>query len=299
MQSKLQVARGLCAPASSGKPIPTQRWRDGKSSFRVDRDEGFRKGDFAVDLITEGVARKFVEAHHYSRSFVASVVRVGLFGPKAELMGVAVFSVPMNQRVIPKYCSVPPSEGLELGRLVLLDAAPYCSETYFLGRAFDLLKKVKPAMKAVVSYSDPVPRRDEDGGLTMPGHVGICYQAFNGRYLGRGTPRTHHVTASGRVVSPRSLSKIRLLESGHEAAERALVHLGAPARPFGQEPAQWLDGVLRSGLLRPVKHPGNHVYAWPLGRTGEKAIVMSGFQPPQPYPKQSDSHRRVALIPST
>ena len=33
--------------------------------------------------------------------------------------------------------------------------------------------------RGIVSFSDPNPRYDDDGRLTMPGHLGIVYQALN------------------------------------------------------------------------------------------------------------------------
>lgn len=59
--------------------ISTQRWRDRRQHWRVDRDEGFRKHDYSVDIIRDGVARAFVVAHHYSGSYPVAVERVGLF----------------------------------------------------------------------------------------------------------------------------------------------------------------------------------------------------------------------------
>lgn len=269
--------------------VPCQRWKQGATRFLLpSNDDVFDRRRYSVDVIDEATARRFVLEHHYSRSYPAALFRVGLFGAEAELEGVAVFSVPMNQRVIPAYTGVGPQEGAELGRFVLLDRAPRNSETHLLGEAFALLRRERPRLKAVVSYSDPVSRRDANGQLLTPGHVGIIYQAHNGRYMGRGSPRTLHIGRDGRVLSPRTLSKIRLGECGWESAQRMLEDLGAPKRVFGEDGSQWVARVLACGMFKAVRHAGNHCYAWPVAKGARKREIQRGFREGLPYPKQPD-----------
>lgn len=258
--------------------------------FRLADDaEVFDRRHYSVDALDEKTARSFVTQHHYSRSYPAAVFRVGLFGPGGELEGVCVFSVPMNQRVIPAYTGVPPQQGVELGRFVLLDRCPRNTETFFLGEAFALLRRERPLLRAVVSYSDPVGRRAPDGRVLTPGHVGIIYQAHNGRYMGRGSARTLHMAPDGRVVSPRTLSKIRLGECGWESAQKALEAMGVPERQFGEEGATWVSRSLESGVFRAFSHPGNHCYAWPLVKGPRRKLLEKGFKAALPYPKQADA----------
>ena len=271
---------------ATGNEVPCQRWNDGRSRLLYSGDSGvFDRRRYSVDVIDEATARDFVTRMHYSRSYPAAVFRVGLFGPGGLLEGVAVFSVPMNQRVVPAYTGLQPFQGVELGRFVLVDRAPRNSESHFLGQSFKLLRRERPQVKAVLSYSDPVPRRRADGQLVMPGHVGIIYQAHNGRYLGRGSARALHLCPDGRTISPRTLSKIRLGESGGEAAQKMLLSLGAPARKFGEDGATWVERVLKSGLFRAIKHAGNHCYAWSLGTVKERHLLDLAFRPALPYPK--------------
>lgn len=269
--------------------VPCQRWRNGAGLFLEPREhEAFDRRRYSVDVLSESVARQFVTAHHYSRSYPAAVFRVGLFGAAAALEGVAVFSVPMNQRVVPAYTGLMPHEGVELGRFVLLDAAPRNAETHFLGEAFKLLRRERSQVKAVVSYSDPVARRDASGNVMTPGHVGIIYQAHNGRYMGRGSARTLHFGPDGRVLSPRTLSKIRLGECGWESAQRMLEDAGAPVRHFGESGAAWVARVLSCGMFEARRHKGNHCYAWAIAKGARRRELERGFRPGQPYPKQPD-----------
>jgi hypothetical protein len=102
-----------------------QRWRNGRASYRP-AGELFDASRAHVELIDERTAKSFVETHHYRRSMVAARLRVGVFVKPAFgvefLGGVLVFSVPMTQQVIPTTLGLPPAEGVELGRMVLLDS---------------------------------------------------------------------------------------------------------------------------------------------------------------------------------
>ncbi|MBH23344.1 MAG: hypothetical protein CMH57_02550 [Myxococcales bacterium] len=223
-----------------------------------------------MSLLDEERAKAFVTEHHYSGSYPAARLRCGLWrwrpGTLGELVGVAVFSVPCQQRVVPRWLGVEPLEGVEVGRFVLLDDVPFNGETYFLARAFRLLREHKPTVRAVVSYSDPVARRTLGGEVIKPGHYGTIYQAHNARFLGRSSSKTLYLTPDGRALSGRALSKIRLGERGQDAAQARLVELGLPERDRGESGEGYVARVLGSRAVRPVRHPGNFVYGWALDR---------------------------------
>lgn len=253
------------------------RWSSGRSTYRPP-EEPIDPAAYSVETLPEGVAKSFVVEHHYSRSYPAARCRVGLLRGR-ELVGVAVFSVPAQRLAIPRWLCVPAAEGVELGRFVLLDDVPGNGETWFLARAFRELRRAKPDVRAVLSYSDPVERRTIDGAVVMPGHVGTIYQAFNGRYLGRSRPSQVILGADGRPVSPRAISKIRNLSRGWRYSLRALMEAGAPSVRKGEPAREWVGRALREGPFRRIPHDGNHVYAWPLA---------TGVALPDacPYPKK-------------
>ena len=182
-----------------------QRWRDGRSVF-VDGDR-FEPADHLVADLAEADARAFVLDHHYSGSYPADRHRVGLWrvGARRQLVGVAVFSVSMNQAVVPRYTGLKPGQGVELGRLVLLDDVAMPGETWFMSRAFRSLRAAKGEVEAVVSYADPQPRRDAAGVIVKPGHVGRIYAALSGHHHGKSAPRSGWATRSGALVSERAL----------------------------------------------------------------------------------------------
>ena len=183
-----------------------------------------------------------------------------------RLVGVAVYSEPTNVRSIPAWTknAYTRQEGIELGRFVLLDEVGYNAESHFFARSKRLVALHKPEVRVILAYSDPVARRDQFGGIIMPGHVGQIYQATNASYLGRSAARTQYLDPQGRVVSPRAMSKIVRQESGHRYARVMLEQASQTIQKSGEDAAQWLNRARAS--LTKLRHPGNHVYMWGMSR---------------------------------
>lgn len=254
----------------SGVAIPafvTQaclRWNTGRHSYRP-AGEPLDTGRYGVEPLDEVPAKAFVTRQHYSRSYPAARFRAGMFEHRAfhapRLVGVAVFSVPMAQTVVPKYLDTTPDRGVELGRMVLLDEVAANGETWFLARAFRLLR-ASLEVDGIVSFCDPVARYDADGREVKRTHTGVIYRSHNAHYAGRTLPRTLLLMPNGLCASDRALSKIRNGEQGCDYAMRQLVDAGAPARGCREEPRVWLERLRREGFLRSVRHPGNFAFTW-------------------------------------
>ncbi|WP_200340408.1 hypothetical protein [Rhodovibrio sodomensis] len=243
--------------------------------------------------LSESDAKAFVGQHHYSHSYPAARFRAGLvshhWGRRARLEGVAVFSQPMNQLAGPRHAGLPPARVVELGRFVLLDETAANAETFFLARAFAELRVALPKVGACLAYSDPVPRASLGGEIVFPGHYGCIYQAASGgAYLGRATARTLLLTPDGRVVSARTLSKLRNDERGAAYAYRQLRDAGAPARRPGEDGAAYLDRALADGGFRRQRHPGNHLYLFPVGGPAARRRLAREIGRGHPYPKGVD-----------
>lgn len=254
-----------------------QRWNRGRDSYRP-AGEPIDPSRYGVEVITKANAKAFVNLHHYSHSFPAARCSVGLFRGR-DLVGTAVFSVPMNNATIPRYVGGG-VDGVELGRLVMLDDVPANGETWFLSRAFKALKQEKPDVGAVVSYSDPIERTSADGLVVKPGHVGVIYQAFNARYVGVARAETLILDTAGCVISRRALSKIRNDEKGAAYAYEQLIAAGAPPRRPLEDGIAYVTRALAEGPFRRMKHPGNHAYCWSLRKGVDLKL------PAQPFPKQ-------------
>lgn len=229
------------------------------------------------EIPDDTTARAFVTAHHYSGSYPAARWRYGLYH-RGELVGVAVFSVPAQPRVLTStFPGVPTEEAVELGRFVLLDSVPANGESWLIARCFERLRR--EGVAGVVSYSDPCTRTSSAGVEVFGGHLGVIYQATNGIYLGRATPRTLRLLPDGSVFSDRAASKVRRRERGWRYAVEQLVGHGAREPEDGEDLAAWWAEV-REAITRRRRHPGNHKYAWGLHRAVRRKLPTS-----RPYPK--------------
>jgi hypothetical protein len=253
-----------------------QRWRHGHASYRPP-EEPIRTAEYdVIELSEDAAAKAFVLAHHYSGRYPAARWRFGLFR-RGVLQGVAVFSHPSNDRVLTSVFPGRATDSVELGRFVLLDEVSGNGESWMLGRCFRLLHRA--GLAGVVAFADPCRRLNRNGAPVFSGHIGTIYQAHNGVYLGRGTPRTLTLLPDGRVLSDRAQQKVRAADRGVCYAVRQLVACGAEP-PRSWEPAALTAWLLewKGQLCRTVRHRGNHKYAWPVGR---RVQLPEGL----PYPK--------------
>jgi hypothetical protein len=249
-----------------------QRWNTGRDSYRPAGEVIDPRCYEVASIADDKTAKSFVLAHHYSGSYPAARRRFGLYRG-ADLVGVAVFSHPSNDKVLSIFVEHA-KDSTELGRFVLLDSVEGNGETFFLGRCFALLRA---EFRGVVSFSDPTKRINAAGEVVFGGHLGTIYQAHNAVYLGLATPRTLHLLPDGSVLSARTLQKIRTKERGWEYAAALLIGHGAP-KP-GDDLRGWLKEQLPR-ISRTVRHPGNHRYAWELAPRRKWSLPAS-----QPYPK--------------
>lgn len=271
---------------------PCQRWRNGRERYRP-AGECIDPSRYGIEVLSERVARTFVETQHYARSYPAGRLACGLMETNGHgqhrLVGVAVFSVPMSNAIIPKYTGQPASAGVEIGRLVLLDEVPGNGESHFLGLAFRLLRQELPEIHSVIAYSDPVPRILENGLVLKPGHCGMIYKAHNGVYVGRGSSRTLVLARDGRVLSARTISKLRNDERGATGAYRQMLSMGAPKRRLGEPSDVYVRRAIENGPFTCARHAGNYCYAWPIGSRMARRRIVTGFAPRRPYPVEADA----------
>jgi len=265
-----------------------QRWRERRETYRP-AGEPIDPRRYGVEVALEGEAKPFCRRHHYSGSWPATRLAVGLYRARRwitpELVGVAAFSVPMQPAAIPRWTGQPADAGVELGRLVLLDEVEANGESFFIARALRLLAQELPEVRAVLSYSDPMRRTTDEGHIVMPGHVGGVYQALSARHVGRSASRFLLMDRWGRVVSERALSKIRLEERGHAYAYQQLLRAGAPPRRPFEDGAVYVARALAEGPFRRVKHPGNLAYILGVGGPAQRRQVLAGAPEGLPYPK--------------
>ncbi len=270
-----------------------QRWK-GRREYRLPPGSGLMNdAEYGIEVFDgDKITRQFIVEHHYAASYPAAQFRVGLMRrtgvDPAQLVGVAVFSIPINNHAITSHTGLEQKEGVELGRFLLLDECPYNSESWFLKRALRTLKSEKPEIRTVLSYSDPVERRLLDGTLIKPGHFGTIYAASSATFVGTSSPRTLHMTRFGTVVSDRGLSKIRKQTQGHAYAYRQMIDCGAPERLFGESWPDWVRRALNCGAFTKVKHPGNFTFVFGLDMKAN-AVLRKRHPKRIPYPRKDQA----------
>lgn len=269
--------------------LADKRWSDRRERW-VRHAALISPTEFGVEVLREKDAKAFITQHHYSGTMVAARLCIGLFRKTgvdaSRLVGVAAFSVPMQGASITRYTGFAPHNGAELGRFVLLPEVAFNGETWFLSRAFKLLKQEKGGpggVRSIISYADPLERRTLEGILTKPAHAGQIYQASNAIFSGRSRAQYVWITRAGQVLSRRSLTKVINQEVGHAYAARQLEAAGAPPREMLEEPKTWVNRVLPLIAGR-IKHPGNFVFAFGLDGPAREQVrqVNAGGHP---YPR--------------
>lgn len=279
----------------------TQRWRDRRTRF-VPSATTINPADYAVDVITsEKIVSAFLADHHYLGTLPAARLSCGLYrksrGGQSELAGVAVFTQPVNNASISLRTGLAdPASACDLGRLVLLDDVPGNGETWFVARAMKLLRAAKPAIEAVIAYSDPVRQVLPDGKVVLPGHVGHLYGALSAAYTGRTQARRRLLMPNGSILSDRTISKIVSGDHGSGPAIERLLQAGAPAARAGEGPRDWLKRLESEGFVTKHHHPGCHAYTFPLARRA-KAAIRTIAQPTRPTRDPNTREGDVTALP--
>ncbi len=265
-----------------------QRWTGRRMAWQLaDPDARFDARRYEVlEIPDDTTAKAYVLANHYSGAYVNALRRFGLYRA-GVLVGVAVYSLPVTSAVLT--CVLPDLapgvESMELGRLVLDEAEPGNTESWFVARCHEIL--AADGVRGIVSCADPVPRELPDGTVVAPGHVGWIYQALNGAYTGRTAVRTLWMLPDGTIVSEKAKQKIRSQERGHDYAERQLVRWGAEPMRAGESPKEWLKRARYQARVTLLRHRGCHRYVFALGTRAERRglrIARAGLA----YPKSTD-----------
>lgn len=244
-----------------------QRHTERRITWRPARDVVSTR-TLEVDVLSPGVAKAFVDAHHYSGTCAPPAHPIGLY-QRGELAGVAAFgplpSMNAHRHVFPTLST---TEGVTLGRFVLLESVAFNAESWFIARCFEVL--AGRGVVGVDSCADP-----------RWGHIGQIYQATNGRHVGRTNPATIHVFDDGTELSNRTEGKARRGEVGRRYAVDQLVARGAAPPVPGEDMHAWVKRWRRE-LTRNLRHPGKYRYMWCLDRRRRREVLRFA---PLPYPK--------------
>lgn len=129
--------------------------------------------DFIIKPLDKTIAKQLIIANHYSKKWSSCRYALGLY-LNDTIAGIAIYGYPVGRQVVGSIAAgITKDEVLELTRLWVDDAFGKNTESYFIGRTFDWLRKNDPKIKILISYSDP-----------LANHVGYIYQATNWLYQG-------------------------------------------------------------------------------------------------------------------
>ncbi|MEA3229756.1 MAG: hypothetical protein U9P44_02470 [archaeon] len=148
-----------------------------------------------IKEIQNKTAKEFVRKHHYAIiSPPINKLSLGLYHNN-KLVGVAMwgYGVRPKHTIKKMFPSLDVESYLELNRLCLLDEMPRNSESKFIKKNIEFIKKQFPKVKVVFSWAD---------GLR--GKCGYIYQASNFYYGGKMLSE-FYATKKGEVVHPRFL----------------------------------------------------------------------------------------------
>jgi len=168
-------------------------------------NEGLGFDSYSVEPIKSGFAKDYIKRHHYSKScHNGPSPCYGLFtkdkrleGDRA-LIGVLCFATPCSENVRSSVFGVDHKNHVtELHRLHIKDfycgkVTPKGTESWFISRCLKALKRDKPVIWAVLTFSD-----------MTEGHTGTIYRATNAKFCGYSSKSTFYLDREGRLRHPR------------------------------------------------------------------------------------------------
>ena len=208
--------------------------------------------NYTVECVERSTIKNFIEKNHYSKNINGLKVSFcfGLYDNN-NLIGACLFGQ-LSTTSWKKYSDCE-DDVLELRRLVLIDNTPKNTESWFIARCINYIKK-NSNYTTIVSYADP-----------YYGHIGYIYQASNFYYLG--------ITNKDKLLKD--------IDTGKAYHSRALrTKYKGEYKPFVKVLREKYD----KGLLEEIEVPGKHIYVYPL-----KKNVKKKFQNlKRDYPKNND-----------
>lgn len=170
--------------------------------------------DYTVKKIDSKTAKEYIRKNHYSHGcHNGPSPCYGLFDGE-DLIGVLMFATPCSENVRSSIFGPEYKDWVtELHRLHILDITPKNTESWFISRCLKMLKKDKPNIKAVISFSD-----------STEGHDGTIYKATNAYRIGATGSATFYIDKDGRLRHPRqcgvNISKEKASELGWQSCRR-------------------------------------------------------------------------------
>ena len=235
-------------------------------------EEGFvDKTKITLREINTSVAKDLIVKNHYSHAWTMCSCAIGIFhevknedsffeDDNEQLIGALIYGNPVGRSAAASICKgVKINEVYELTRLWIADGFGKNIESYCIAQSFHYLKKHRPKIKLLISYSDP----DQQ-------HLGGIYQATNWAYQGCGL----------NLMPNYSIS---LQENPYK-----WIHSRTVSERWGSHNVEHLRKTVGRPFWR-RQEPSKHRYIYFLTGKGEtKKLKKQLKHPLMPYPKNAD-----------
>jgi hypothetical protein len=177
-----------------------------------------------VKVINSKVAKKYTIENHYMKTFPNPQVCFGVFY-RNKLSGVLTFGLSTSteekvKKIIP---NIKAGEFIEMQRMNLLDNLGYNSESYVLGKVYELFKK-NTKIKVLITHA---------GGCKND--CGIIYQSSSWLYFGKDKCEDFYLTNKGEyknIIAPMRFGRVPKGIKGGQAIGEYLFGEGKLIKSF-------------------------------------------------------------------
>lgn len=190
--------------------------------------------DFRVLPCKRKEIAAFISHWHYSGSVngITADYNFKLTDESGKIIGAMMYGSMAMADIWKKYAHRK-EDLIELRRLCCIDNTPKNTESYFIGKTIQWIKK-NTNVKKIISYAD-----------TTHNHEGIIYKATNFKHIG--------MTAKGRIIMFKG-------KKFHDKAIRTKNSYDDNLRPFAKE----LKEALKTGEACYVETKPKHIYIYEL-----------------------------------
>lgn len=191
---------------------------------------------FKVKQVPVTIIRDFVERWHYSKSIkgLHCTLYFGLFS-EGKLIGAMMYGKLAMPGVHKKYVD-DPDDLIELRRLCCVDNTPRNTESFFIGKTINWIKK-NTSIKKIISYADP-----------HYGHGGTIYKASNFQHVGMTSPGKYIIDKHGRRKHDKTIRNSDIIDG---------------VRVFRKHAIE-LREQLENGEAHYITTPPKHIYVYDL-----------------------------------
>jgi hypothetical protein len=229
--------------------------------------------NFYINVVSNEEARKMIIDNHYTHKWTIAELCLGIYDKTitheyfdmCKLLGVIVFGPTAGANVGKSLSDILKHNELwELKRLWTNDCLPKNTESWFIAKSIDYIKKNHKNIKCLISYADP-----------DAGHIGTIYQATNWIYQNIERPKG----TSGYVVS---------FDGGKkwEHARTLFNKYGT----FNYD--KLIEKLPRPFLIKELSVKERYVY--PLGNKIEKKKLIENFNYESlPYPRLKNEKEKI------